>query len=94
MTTFWVLWGFDAIVALVVFYFFFIGLTDGSVSNQNGLLWAGLIGLVLGVMLGSLWLKSIDYMTLAKILLLVLAIPGFLYTLFILFVVIAKPRWN
>src|SRR5215217_3048043 len=32
---FWLLWGFDALIAAVVLYFFFAGLADGSVSSFN-----------------------------------------------------------
>lgn len=94
MTFFWILWGFDALITIVFLYFFFIGLADGSVSAFNMKIWALLlIGLAV-VMLGSLWLKSINQMFMAKSLLSVLAIPGVLYLLFILMVVIGKPRWN
>ncbi|AEE53401.1 hypothetical protein [Haliscomenobacter hydrossis] len=94
MSFFWILWGFDAIISLVVLYFFFIGLADGSVSSFNMGIWMLLLLGLAVVMLGSLWLKSIEYMTLAKILLGILAIPGLLYLFFILFIMIGKPRWN
>ncbi|MBK9488642.1 MAG: osmoprotectant transporter permease [Haliscomenobacter sp.] len=94
MTFFWILWGFDALITLVVLYFFFIGLADGTVSSFNMGIWTLLLLGLAVVMLGSLWLKSIEYLTLAKILLWILAIPGLLYVLFILFILIGKPRWN
>lgn len=94
MNFFWILWGFDVLIALVVLYFFFIGIADGSVSSFNMGIWMLLlIGLAV-VVLGSLALKSFGYILLAKILLSLLAIPGFLYGLFILLVIILKPRWN
>lgn len=94
MTFFWILWGFDAILALVVLYFFFIGLADGSVSSFNMGLWLFLLAAVAAILLGSLWLKSHGRPGLAKGVLSILAIPGFLYVLFMLVVLITKPRWN
>lgn len=94
MNFFWILWGFDVLIALVVLYFFFIGLADGSVSSFNIGIWMLLlIGLAV-VVLGSLALQSFGYVLLAKILLSLLAIPGLLYILFILFIMFGKPRWN
>jgi hypothetical protein len=94
MTTFWILWGFDGIITLVVLYFFMVGLSDGSVSSFNMGLWMIILLILAGIMGGSLWLKSANHMTLAKVLLLLLAIPGLLYGLFMLFMLIGKPSWN
>lgn len=94
MTFFWVLWGFDAIIALVVLYFFFVGLADGSVSSSNMGIWLLLLAAVAAILFGSLWLKSIERLGLAKGVLCILALPGFLYLLFMLFILIGKPRWN
>lgn len=94
MTFFWFLWGFDALIALVVLYFFFIGLTDGSVSSFNMGIWLILLLALAAVMGGSLLLKSYGHLGLAKGVLAILAIPGFLYLLFLLLMLITKPRWN
>ncbi|MCW5925109.1 MAG: osmoprotectant transporter permease [Saprospiraceae bacterium] len=94
MTYFWILWGFVAVIALVVLYFFFIGLADGSVSATNMGLWMAMLGVVAAILLGSLWLKSQERLGLAKGVLYILAVPGFLYLLFLLLVIIGKPRWN
>ncbi|NBB18909.1 osmoprotectant transporter permease [Runella sp. CRIBMP] len=94
MTLFWVLWGIDAVISLVVLYFFFIGLVDGSVSSFNMGLWVMILLGIGAIMLGSLWLKSNDYLRIAKIVLGILAVPGLLYALFMLMIIITKPRWN
>jgi hypothetical protein len=94
MTFFWILWGFDCLISLVVLYFFFIGLLDGTVSSYNMLGWTWLLLGLAAIMLGSLWLKSIKWLTLAKILLGILAIPGILYILYALMFIISKPRFN
>lgn len=94
MNFFWILWGFDALITLVALYFFFIGLADGSVSSFNAKIWALLLFGLAVILLGSLGLKSIGQLSWAKVLLSILAIPGLLYVLFILMVIITKPRWN
>ena len=44
MTTFRILFGIDALAAAVVAFFFVWGLSDGSVSAFNILLWLALLG--------------------------------------------------
>lgn len=94
MTFFWILWGIDAVLATAVLYFFFIGLADGSVSYDNMGLWLIILMGVGTIMFGSLWLKSNQYLCIAKIVLSILALPGVLYGLFMLMIIITKPRWN
>ena len=94
MAFFWTLWGFDACIALVALYFFFIGLGDGSVSSFNMGIWLMLLGGLAVILLGSLWLKGLEKLLLAKGLLAVLAVPGLLYGLFILLVVLSGAKWN
>lgn len=84
MTFFWILWGFDAIITLVILYFFFIGLVDGSVSADNMGLWLLILAVVGAVMLGSLGLVKNHYHVAAKLVLCVLALPGFVYAIFVL----------
>lgn len=94
MNFFWVLWTFDAIIALIALYFFITGISDGSVGAFNIKIWIFLL-LGLAIILGgSYWCFTHDRLKLAKSLLYILAIPGFLYLLFLLFVIIARPRWN
>jgi vacuolar-type H+-ATPase subunit I/STV1 len=91
---FWFPCAVDVVIAIIVLYFFLVGLADGSVSSFNIGLWL-LILLGLGSILGgSLWLKTAGHPALAMVLLLILAIPGLLYGLFLLALVIAAPRWN
>jgi hypothetical protein len=92
--SFWLLWGFDVLIALVVLYFFFIGLADGSVSSFNMGLWLLILLAVGGVVLGSVWLRSAGHRGIAKGVLLILAMPGLVFLLFFLSVLILNPRWN
>jgi len=77
-----------------VFYFFFIGLADGSVSSFNMGLWLLILCAVGGVVLGSVWLRSAGHSGTAKGVLLILAMPGLVFLLFFLSVLILNPRWN
>jgi hypothetical protein len=89
-----ILFVFDALLALVILYFFVIGMADGSVSTDNMSLWLGIL-MGLAVMLGGGWILSARGQRAAAIvLLMILAMPGFLYGLFILAIVIFQPRWN
>jgi hypothetical protein len=91
---FWLVWAVDALIALVGAYFFFAGLADGSVSSFNIGLWlAILIGLA-GVLGGSLWLRQAGHRGFAIVVLLLLAVPGVLFVLFFLALLILHPRWN
>ena len=94
MRLYWVLWGWDALIALVFVVFFVWGLADGSVSSFNIVLWIGILAALGGVLGGSSWLRNAGHQRIAKVVLLSLAIPGFLVTLFFLAVIIAQPRWN
>jgi len=88
------LFAFDAIVAAGILFFFVWGLSDGSVSSFNIGLWLGILATIAGVLLGAHYLNAGGNRPLAIILLLVLAIPGLLYALFVLLIIVANPRWN
>lgn len=92
--TFWVLWGIDAVIALVVVCFFVIGLADGSVSSFNIALWLAILGTLGGILWGSHALRAAGRTKPAVSLLMVLAIPGVLAGLLFLMLIILNPRWN
>lgn len=93
-TSFWVLWGFDALIALVVLVFFFWGLVDGSVSAENMGIWVLLLFIPVGILLGSIALTNAGHPRIARVLLWLLATPGIIAALYLLLIVIFKPRWN
>ncbi|MBS0534970.1 MAG: osmoprotectant transporter permease [Proteobacteria bacterium] len=89
-----ILLGIDALAALVVVYFFFVGLADGSVSSFNGALWFALLAGVAAIVGGGWALQSSGRRGLAAAVLLILALPAVAYALFIALIVVTQPRWN
>jgi hypothetical protein len=94
MKLFWTLWIMDAIAALIVLYFFFIGISDGTVSSGNAGLWLVFMLVLAGVLGGSYYFFSHGQLRIAYILLSLLAIPALLMLLFALFMVFGNVRWN
>jgi len=91
---FWVPWAIDAVIAIIGVYYFVVGLADGSISSFNIGLWLQLLLVLVIVVGGGLWLKSAGRPGLATILVLLLALPGILYGLFMVVLLITAPRWN
>ena len=94
MTFFRILVGIDIVVAAVALYFFDVGLRDGSISSFNIYLWMEILGCVAAVVVGGLLLNSSGHPRLAKGVLMLLALPGVLYVLFFLVLIVSHPRWN
>lgn len=94
MTFFRILFGFGVLIALVFLYFFVIGINDGSVSSFNIKLWLATLACLAGILGGGWLLNANSWRRAAIALLLILAVPGFIYALFILSIVIFQPRWN
>lgn len=82
------------LVAAVVVGFFLVGLGDGSVSSFNAGLWLGLLALTAGVLLGGTFLRARGRTAAAVAVLAILAVPGLLYGLFLLLILVTQPRWN
>ena len=91
---FWMLWGWDALIASVFVYFFLVGLADGSVSSFNAGLWATTLVVLAVVMIGSLALRSAKRIGFAVMLLLALAIPGMLFALFFGALILLNPDYK
>ena len=91
---FWILWGWDALIASIFVFFFLWGLADGTVSSFNIVLWLGTLAALGVVVIGSLTLRASGRVKTAVLLLLGLAIPGALAALFFITILIAQPRWN
>ncbi len=91
---FWILWGTDALISAIVLVFFFLGTARGWISSFNIGIWVAILAALAVVVGGGLWLKTLGHPTLGALLLLVLAIPGLLFGLFILLVSVSNTSWN
>jgi hypothetical protein len=84
----------DFIVGLIVAYFFFIGLADGTVSLSNIVLWLVILLILTSIIAGGLRLKSSNRLALANLVLAILAIPAFLFVLYFFVAITSGARWN
>jgi hypothetical protein len=91
---FWFLWSIDAVIAAVALYFFLSLAGHGRIGSFNVLPWLIILAVLAAVVGGSLWLHSIGQRTVAIVLLLLLAIPGAIYVLFFLLLLILHPNFR
>ena len=91
---FWLLWCIDAVIAAVALYFFFSLAAGGRVGSFNILPWLAILGALAAVVGGSVWLRSVGQHSVAIVLLLLLAIPGALFVLFFLLLLILHPNFH
>jgi len=91
---FWFLWSIDAVIAGVALYFLFSLAGHGRIGSFNILPWLIILAVLAAVVGGSLWLRSAGQRAVAIVLLLVLAIPGALYVLFFLLLLILHPNFH
>ncbi len=92
--TFKILWGIDAVTAVVFIVFFIIGIGDGSVSSFNIMLWLLILSILAAVLIGSLCLQKAGRPRFGNALALALAVPSLLTGLFFLLLILLHPRWN
>ena len=88
MYLFWTLWGIDAFIALILIYFFFVGLGDGTVAPDNIVLWLIILTGLAAVLLGGYGLFTHQHTIVAKLLLSLVAVPSLLYGLFMLLMLV------
>ena len=91
---FWLPLVIDAVIAVVILYFFIAGLADGSVSSFNIIYWVGILLAVTGFIGVGLWLGKRGQKGAAAAALWILAVPGVVALCFILLVLVLSPRWN
>ena len=89
---FWILWSFDAAIGAVALYFFFSLGAHGRVGSFNILPWMAILAALAAVVGGSVWLRSAGQHSVAIVLL--LAIPGGLFVLFFLLLLILHPNFH
>lgn len=89
-----ILFGIDVLAAVVVFFFFAWGVSDGSVSSFNIGTWMAILAVVAAVLGGGAALRANGHPVLSGLVLLILAGPASLYGLFVLVLIIAQPNWH
>lgn len=94
MRVFWFFWIFDAVMAIIPIIYFFIGLADRSITSRNIGLWVLLLVIIAAVLAGSMWLKANNHLSIANTVLVAASIPGWILLLYMLIILIGKPRWN
>ena len=93
-TLFKIVYGFDVIIAIVILYFFFTGIADGTVSQFNALLWLVISAVLAFVLFGSLWFNSHNYIVFSFATLLIIAIPALLFLLYFLIAIFGCGSWT
>ena len=94
MTIFHILWGIDLLVALIAIAFFLLGIADGSVSSFNIVLWSGLLAAIAVVVFGARALARREHVVAACLVAAALALPAFLFALFLAIAIGSGVRWN
>ena len=89
-----ILWGIDALTALIFVVFFIIGIGDGTVSSFNIMLWLLILSILAAVLIGSLWLQRAGRPGFANALTVALAVPSLLTGLFFLLLILLHRKWN
>lgn len=91
---FWMFFGVDVVIAAILLFFFVWGIADGTVSAFNIKSWmVALLGVAL-IVGGGFWLKSVEQLVLANIVLMVLALPGLGYAFIMVVAIVTQSSWN
>jgi len=91
---FWTFCGIDVLICTIVLAFFVVGLAEGSVSSFNIGTWIVIWASLTAIIAGSLGLKAAEYPVIGTVLLLILAVPGILYGLFLFLIIVTDTQWN
>lgn len=84
----------NAIALAVILFFFMWGLSDGTVSSFNILLWLAMLGIPSATLLGG-WVQwGKGNHAFAILLLLLPSVPALLFGLFFLVLIVASPDFR
>jgi hypothetical protein len=86
--------GVSLATAAVAVAFFLIGLADGTVSSFNIALWTLLLAGIGAVLWAGVALRARGRTALAVAVLCVTAAPAVIAVLFVVYLLVAQPRWN
>lgn len=87
------LFAFDALMLLVLLYFFVDGLQYGGTSQAAGM-WLVMLGVPAALMSGAWHLKARGKRRVATALLFILALPALLYIAFFGLLLLLNPSWQ
>jgi hypothetical protein len=88
-----ILLGTDILIALIVGYFLFDGLTSGWISGFNMQLWIVIVFAIAAIIGGGIALRRAGWPVLANFVLAVLAVPAVLYAVFVLAFAVSGTKW-
>jgi hypothetical protein len=92
MIFFWIFWCIDALIALIVLYFFAQGIGDNTITDSNIGMWLLLL-LIPAIILGLGYiLKVNNELMWAKVTVSIMAIPGLIFGVFALY--LANQNWQ
>jgi hypothetical protein len=94
MVVFHVVWAIDIVLSLVLLVFFALGISDGTVSSFNIVLWIGLLAAAAGVVFGSRALAQAGRVGPAIALAALPAVPAVLAVIALLIAMVSGVRWN
>ena len=94
MIIFRILWIVTVIVSLIVLYFFIAGLTDGSITERNMMLWMGLLAVCAVALVGGPWLRHHQYPVPGLIVTSLVAVPSLIFALVMLIAILSGSKWN
>jgi len=89
---FWIVLGLAGLVAGVILYFFGVGVAKGTVSSRNQGLWTGALLALAAVLGGGCALRAAGHDGLAITVLMILVLPGALFGLFALVMIVSNPQ--
>lgn len=79
VTKFWWLWSANLLAAALVVFAFILGWVHETITAPNIPAWCGILAAVLGIVGGSLWLRSARHPDFAVLLLLMIPLPLLLF---------------
>ena len=82
------------LTSTTVAVFFLWGLSDGTIGSSNLLIWLMLVAMTVTLLVFAFRLRRIGQLQAAALVLVVLALPAIIGIAFILYGMIAQPRWN
>lgn len=92
--TFWIVFGFDTVLAFAFLFFFLVGIADGSVTPANMALWITILTVLMAIVVGSLTLRVKERNRAAMSLALALGVPGLLVGLLFVGTLLLQPDFK